>query len=160
MRHFLGDLNVENSWITSSKSDSYRMERREVRLAGSLGTGYLTSWFGAPFSEWLFILFCSNVVLVIDLFRDILVHLPPEQAHNARDVFKSSVQGTLRYWNGMASSGVKSLRGQLYFGHDRLVKQFLDAVTGTDKSPVPACDGWQTVKLIEDILNFASSNEL
>jgi len=157
MRYFLGDLRVEQAWHTSDGRDSpLRTERMEARLQGAQGAGYLTMWFGAPFSEWLFILFCSRAVLVLDLFRDILIHLPPEQAHKARDVLKSSVWGTLHLWRGIGTSGTRYARGQLLYGHDLLVHRFLDAVINGKEPPVSARDGWEVVALMEEILRRSS----
>jgi len=157
MRHFLGDLRVEQAWHTSvSGNSSSRSERMEARLQGAQGTGYLTMWFGAPFSEWLFILFCSRAVLVLDLFRDILVHLPPEQAHNAPDILKSSALGTLQLWGGIGTSGIRHARGQLFYGHDLLIHRFLDAVINGGELPVSARDGWEVVALMEEILRRSS----
>ena len=153
MRYFLGELQVERAWRTTDGGDLIpRTERTEAHLKGARGSGYLTMWFGAPFSEWLFILFCSQAVLILDLFRDILVHLPPERAHRARDVLKMSLTGTLRFWKGIGSSGMRSACGRLSYGHDRLVRRFLDAVIGGKKPPTSAQDGWQVVALLEEIL--------
>lgn len=154
MRHFLGDLNVEQAWQTGEPGDlSHRME---ARLQGKQGASYLTMWFGAPFSEWVLILFCSNAVLVLDLFRDVLVHLPPEKGHNATDVLKTSLKGTFGFWNGIGASGFRSIRKQFLFGHDLLIKEFLDAVIEKKDSPVSTKEGWEVVSLIEDILHQAS----
>ena len=157
MRYFLGDLSVEQAWRTGGSDGSpLRMERMEARLHGARGAGYLTMWFGAPFSEWVFILFCSRAVLVLDIFRDILVYLPPEKAHNARDVLRSSLQGTLKFLGGVGTSGLRSVRGQLFYGHDLLVEQFLDAVINSQDPPVSARDGWEVVALIEEVLRRTS----
>jgi len=160
MRYFLGDLRVEQAWHTSGGGDSPpRTERMEAHLQGARGAGYLTTWFGAPFSEWLFILFCSQAVLILDLFRDILIHLPPEQAHRARDVLKMSLVGTLRLWRGIGASGMRSARGRLSYGHNRLVGRFLDAVLGDKKPPTSARDGWAVVALMEEILRRSQGED-
>jgi scyllo-inositol 2-dehydrogenase (NADP+) len=153
MRYFLGELRVEQAWHTSGGRDLLPgTARTEARLQGARGDGYLTMWFGAPFSEWLVILFCSQAVLILDLFRDILVHLPPERAHRARDVLKISFGGTLRFWRGISASGIRATCGRLSYGHDRLVGQFLDAVIDGKKPPTRAQDGWEVVALMEEIL--------
>ncbi len=153
MRYFLGELRVEQAWHMSGARDlPPGAARTEARLQGACGDGYLTMWFGAPFSEWLLILFCSRAVLILDLFRDILIHLPPEQAHRARDVLKMSLLGTLRLWRGISTSGLHATCGQLSYGHDRLIGQFLDAVSDGRQPPTRAQDGWQVVALMEEIL--------
>lgn len=157
MRQFLGNVQVEQAWSTDTSSNSpATMDQTEVRLKGTRGTGYLTMWFGSPFSEWLFILFCSKGVLVLDLFRDVLIHLPPEKSHKARDVLKTSARGTFEFWRGIGTSGIQAARRRYSFGHDELVKRFLDSVTEDKEPPVSPSDGWQTVALIEDILHRTS----
>ncbi|MDP7525228.1 MAG: Gfo/Idh/MocA family oxidoreductase [Dehalococcoidales bacterium] len=157
MQHFLGDLEIEQAWRTNSPSDLQpKMERVEARLQGAQGAGYLTMWTGAPVSEWLFVLYCSHAVLVLDLFRDILIHLPPEKAHNASDVLKLTARGTRQLWAGVGAMGIRHMRKQLFFGHDLLVKSFLDAVIDRKASPVSAQMGWKTIALIEKVLQSAS----
>ena len=152
-KHFLGELHVEQAWRSCNGEAETKTERIEARLQGGRGAAYLTMWFGAPFSEWLLMLFCSRAVLVLDLFRDIIVDLPPEKAHNARDVMKTSIVSTLRLWRGIGSSGALSVCGKLYYGHDHLVRQFLNSVIHEKQQPpVSAQDGWEVVALIEEIL--------
>jgi len=153
MRYFLGELSVEEVWHHASETDSLPDERMEVRLYGTRGSGQLTMWTGSPFSEWLFILFCSHAVLVLDLFRDILIHLPPERAHKAQDVLKFSVRGTLQLWREIGTAGLHFIGNRLLYGHDHLVRQFLEAVVTGGESPVTAQDGFEVVALIEEILN-------
>jgi hypothetical protein len=157
MQHFLGDLEIERTWRMYSSGDSRpKTERVEARLQGTQGAGYLTMWTGAPVSEWLFVLYCSHAVLVLDLFRDILIHLPPEKAHNASDVLKLTARGTRQLWAGVGAMGIRHMRKQLFFGHDLLVKSLLDAVIDRKASPVSAQMGWKTIALIEKVLQSAS----
>ena len=156
MQHFLGDVGIEQSWRTSGHEDSEpKTERVEFRLKGSLGAGYVTMWTGAPFSEWCFVLFCSRSVLILDLFRDVLIHLPPERAHGSQDVLKVSLTGTGQLWRGIAATGMRHVRRKLFFGHDLLVKRFLDAVINGEESPVSPRMGWKVIELIEEILSSA-----
>ncbi len=160
MRHFLGDLRVEQSWRTVGGGDSpSRTERTEAHLQGARGAGYLTMWFGAPFSEWLFVLFCSRAVLVLDLFRDILIHLPPEQAHRACDILKMSLVGTVHLWRGIGASGIRWACGRLSYGHNLLVRRFLDAVSDGKEPPTSARDGWAVVALMEEILRRSQGGD-
>ncbi|MDP6782524.1 MAG: Gfo/Idh/MocA family oxidoreductase, partial [Dehalococcoidia bacterium] len=157
MQHFLGDLTIERAWRMYSPGDSRpKTERVEARLRGTQGVGYLTMWAGAPVSEWLFVLFCSHAVLVLDLFRDILIHLPPEKAHNASDVLKLTARGTRQLWAGVGAMGIRYVRKQLFFGHDLLIKRLLDAVVDGKEAPISTSTGWKTIALIEEILQSDS----
>jgi len=160
LQHFLGQVHIEQAWHNKSDGDPLpKTERIEARLQGAKGTGYLNMWFGAPFSEWLFILCCSRAVLVLDLFRDILIHLPPEHAHKARDILKSSMLGTYQLWQGIFQSGMRLRLGKLLYGHDRLVQRFLDAVAGSREPPLAARDGWEVVALMEEILRYSEAKD-
>jgi len=157
MRYFLGELRVEQAWHSTSELDSeFPSQRTEARLCGTHGTGHLTIWTGSPFSEWLFILFCSRAVLVIDLFRDTLIHLPPEQAHNAVDVLKFSARGTIELWREIGASGLRFAGNRLLYGHGRLVNRFLEAMVNGEEPPTTARDGFEVVALIEEILRCTS----
>lgn len=154
MRHFLGSLKIEGSWLNYNAGDSSpKTERVEARLRGERGNGYMTMWTGAPFSEWYLALFCSRAVLVLDLFRDIFIHLPPEKAHNARDVLDLPLRLTRQVWSGIGGTGIRLARKQLFYGHDVLVRRFLDAVINGVESPVASRTGWEVIGLIEDILH-------
>jgi len=156
MKYFLGELNVDQAWFHSGMIDSRPDERLEARLTGSRGNGQLTMWTGSPFSEWQFILFCSKAVLVLDLFRDILILLPPEKAHNAKDVLKLSANGTLQLWKEIGITGLRLFKKRLFFGHDHLVNMFLEAIIRGEESPVATDDGYEIVALFEKILNASS----
>jgi len=148
MQHFLGELNLEAAWRQGPDAEN---EITEARLSGERGVGYLNMWLGAPFSEWLFVLYCSRAVLVLDLFRDVLLVLPPETQHRGRDVLLASIRATGRWWRGIFDSGWRSLGGRLLFGHDGLVKAFVSALEDGTPSPVSAADGWRMVALMEQI---------
>jgi len=152
MQHFLGDVQVEEAWRAQTRGADADGDHIEVRLRGDLAPAYLTSWSGAPLSEWYLVLCCTKAVLAIDLFRDILVSLPAERAHDARDVVGSAARRTIQVWAGIASTGVRTLRGRQFFGADELDRRFVDSVeTGRDP-PATARDGWRVVSLIEQIL--------
>jgi len=156
MRYFLGELDVEQAWHYAGEIDSSPDERMEVHLRGTHGTGQLTMWNGSPFSEWQFILFCSRAVLAIDLFRDILIQLPPERGHNARDVLEISARGTFQLWKEIVTSGLRFAGNRLLYGHDHLINLFLEAVAQGKELPVTARDGYEVVALIEEILDRTS----
>ena len=155
MRNFVGEIEVQDAWSAGDPDTNGRgpMERIEARLRGELAPAYLTSWFNAPLSEWYLLLCCARAVLAIDLFRDTLIWLPPERAHNARDVVASAARRTIQTWAGIASTGVRTLCGRQFFGVDELDRRFVDAVERGGEPPVTARDGSRVVGLIEQILH-------
>ena len=152
MRRFLGELTVEDAWHSQPTGSSDVFERREARLKGEHGEGQMSVWLGSPLSEWLLALICSRKVLVLDLFRDVLITLPGERAHDTRDVLRSAATGTWQLWKGMAETGMRRVGRRAFYGHDVLVQRFVDSVAGRERPPVGAEDGWKVVKLMEDIL--------
>ncbi len=152
MRDFLGEIEVEQAWDTPmGGADGEPTRRIEARLRGERGPAYLTSWFGAPISEWCLLLFCTQAILAIDLFRDTLICLPPERAHDARDVVASAARGTLQLWRGIASTGLRVLRGRQFFGADEFDRRFVESVEGIDTPPASPGDGVRVLQLIEEI---------
>ena len=154
MRHFLGEMEVEDAWSEQEgeADGGAPAERIEARLRGELGPAYLTSWTGAPISEWYLLLCCTRAVLAIDLFRDTLIWLPPERTHDVRDVVASAARRTIQLWAGIASTGMRTLRGRQFFGADELDRRFVDSVETGGEPPVAARDGRRVVELIEQIL--------
>ena len=59
-------------------------------------------------------------------------------------------------WSGIGATSLRYASKKLFFGHDLLVKRFLDAVVNGNEAPVPTRNGWQVIALIEDILRLSS----
>ena len=144
-RRAMGEMDVEGAWDTPlGDTDGGTSHRIEARLRGERGPAYLTSWSGAPVSEWCLLLFCTRAVLAIDLFRDVLISLPPERVHDARDVVSSAGRGTLQLWRGIASTGLRVLRGRQFFGADEFDRRFVLAECERLGLPAP---GWHYAAL-------------
>jgi predicted dehydrogenase len=169
MRRFLGELEVRDAWRTVFDGDSPAAgrktgrgvgaaaegERIEARLRGERGEGYLSMWFGAPLSEWALVVACTKAVIAIDLFRDIAIRLPAESSHGRTDVVGTVARATYQMWSGIAATGVRVLGGDQYFGHDRLIRHFIDALEG-GPPPTTGEDGARVVGLIDRIWRTAS----
>ena len=152
MQYFLGDLQIDNSWRETLIPGDAVQDRIEVRVRGEHAGGHLSVWFGAPTSEWLLVVFCKNGTLIVDLFRDLLVHLPLERNHGPRDVVGSVLRASLQAWGGIAASGARYLRGRQFYGHDLLVERLIDSLISGSDPPISAREGWKVVGLIEDII--------
>jgi predicted dehydrogenase len=153
MREFVGELDVATAWRDQRDSPSGQpVERTEAQLVSKRGDATLSMTTGAPLSEWYVTLVCEKKILIIDLFRDILIDLPAETAHNRKDVVGVSLRTTLQHWGGTISSGLRVLRGRGDYGHGLLVSKFIDAVDGVGTPPTTAEDGTRVVQLIESIL--------
>jgi predicted dehydrogenase len=146
-QRFLGPLSVEGAWSTRSAPG----HRIEARLDGKGGRAYITTWFGAPSSEWWLALHCDRATLLIDLFRDVCLTVTAESSHGRRDVVAGAASVTAQFWCGALSTAVRVVAGDQSFGANGLIRRFVDAVRG-GKAPTKAEDGVRVVALIEDIL--------
>jgi scyllo-inositol 2-dehydrogenase (NADP+) len=156
MREFVGELDVATAWRDLRNAPNGQpVERTEAQLVGERGDATLSMITGAPLSEWYVTLVCEKKILIIDLFRDIMIDLPAETAHNRKDVLGVSLRTSMQHWVGTFSSGLRVLRGKGDYGHGLLVSQFIDAVEGAVEPPTTAEDGTRVVQLMESILEKA-----
>ena len=113
--------------------------------------------FNASVSEWQFVVVGSEAVAAFDVFRDLLVVVPNDRGHTARDVLRSSTAMLSGHVAGFASSGMRMVRGKLSYGNDEVVRRFVDAVLG-DRERIrwmTADDGAAVVSCLETILSRA-----
>ena len=126
---------------TSSGSDSFPI---------TLSLNFETS-----VSEWHLAVHGSKGVGVVDLFRDIYVRIPGDNAHESADVLRTSLAATLRHWGGFASSGYLLLRKRLRYGVDEVARRFGDAIaTGKDPADCGRADALAVRVMQEEILAF------
>jgi predicted dehydrogenase len=114
----------------------------------------LSMGFGASVSEWQFVVVGSRAVAALDVFRDILIVLPNDGSHRARDILRSSARLVAGHVGGVASSGVRVVGRRLLYGNDEVVGRFLDAVEGRTARLrwMTGDDGRAVVACMEDIL--------
>ena len=148
-----------------------RLEPRMVdaRLAGGeirdLGVTFehesiwasLSMGFNASVSEWQLLVVGERGVAALDLFRDLLVVVPNDGSHRAREILRTSAAMVGRHAAGFASSGARLVARRLLYGNDEVIRRFVDAVEGdADRLRwLSAEDGCVVVSCIEDILRRA-----
>jgi scyllo-inositol 2-dehydrogenase (NADP+) len=86
--------------------------------------------FEAPVSEWQVMVFGDEGMGVVDVFRDIAIHVPNDSDHKTLQVLRTSLASTLGHWAGYPRSGAGHLRGTLRYGNDEVFRRFRDAVRG------------------------------
>lgn len=139
-----------------------RLRGREIRdltatFAHDTVWATLSLNFNASISEWQFVVAGSKAVAAFDLFRDILVLVPNDRGHGARDVLRSSGALLGGHAAGFVASGLRMARGRLSYGNDEVVARFLDAVSG-DRSRIAgmsAEDGCAIVACLEALIDRA-----
>jgi scyllo-inositol 2-dehydrogenase (NADP+) len=114
----------------------------------------LSMGFGASVSEWQFVVVGSDGVAALDVFRDILVVLPNDGSHRAREILRSSARMVGGHVAGVASSGMRIVGHRLLYGNDEIVARFVDAVEGRPERLrwMSGEDGHAVVACMEDIL--------
>ncbi len=158
IRHFLGDLSVEQVWSDDrSVAGDRRNLRVEVALSGVRGLATMSTWFGASQSEWILALGFTEATVVLDLFRDVAVVLPPEKKRDYRHIIEVPLRGTVQAWATMGRwMAHRVLRGRHLYGNEELVRLYLDSLDTGRPPPVTARDGWTIVALIENIVEMGS----
>jgi predicted dehydrogenase len=155
IRRFLGRLRVDFACVDEAPSGQQPIASVQAKLTGGSVGAILTMSFLAPVSEWVLLVVGTRRVLMLDIFRDILTVLRPDGSHSAPEVLASS----LRFWLGLAkeflSSGSLYAGGHLLYGHDVIIRRFVDSVLKGDQPPVGSEDGREVVEVMEDILRTA-----
>jgi predicted dehydrogenase len=110
--------------------------------------------FGASVSEWQLVVVGSDAVAALDIFRDILIVVPNDGSHRAREILRSSVRMLSGHAAGVVASGVRTVGRRLSYGNDAVVARFVDAVEGRrDRLQwMSGEDGSAVVACLEDLL--------
>jgi scyllo-inositol 2-dehydrogenase (NADP+) len=152
LRSVLGDLKCGAAWARPApEAQAQPIDELDARLEGDGGTAQLTMSFRAPISEWLLVVVGSRKVLTIDVFRDILTVRGSDGHHAAADVLLSSVLPAAQAAAGFLTSGARYATNRLLYGHDELVRRFVDSIDGAEP-PVLLEEGLAVVETVESIL--------
>jgi predicted dehydrogenase len=103
-------------------------------------------------------IFGTKRVAIIDFFRDTIVELDEGGRHTPYEVLMKSLDLIWQITKETGRSGFRFLAKRLYFGHDELIKRFIDSVDKNSEPPVPAEDGKLVVEVIEQILSKGGVN--
>jgi len=153
IEEFLDDVRLDSvsSRYDSSEKQSLQMINATLKNQENK-LGVLTMLFDAPLSEWHFTVVGTEMMIIVDIFRDIAITLDKEDSHNPSDVLGTSLSAMLQETTGMISSGVGTLRGTLHFGMDKVVSQYLDALDNDEEPPISADEGAKIVYMMHDVL--------
>jgi scyllo-inositol 2-dehydrogenase (NADP+) len=151
MQHFLGSL-VLDSVRVSRRTERGHPATTEILVQGAHGPGQALVVSGAPVSEWHVSVVDQDRVVDLDLFRDIAVSVPPDGAHGAFDIMKTSSHVVAGHASGFVRSGLRLATRRLFWGHDVLIRSFVDAASGRADPPVAPSEALGVVALTDDIL--------
>jgi predicted dehydrogenase len=117
----------------------------------------LSMSFGASVSEWQFVVVGTEAIAALDIFRDILVVLPNDGGHRAREILRASAYAVGGHLAGVVTSGARMVRKRLSYGNTEVVGRFVDAIEGRpDRARwMTADDGVAVVAAIDTLLRRA-----
>ncbi len=112
--------------------------------------------FNSPICEWTLIISCEKKLVIYDFFRDIVVAIPNDQQHLAKNVITTSWSFTIQNWLGTVINGLKMLRGKLLYGHDVVLNHFLNNIESGNSIPdISAQLGRKNVITMNEIVEKA-----
>ena len=155
MCRFLGGLQVEYASASEAQSGQQRLATVQAGLSGRAAHGLLSMSFQAPVSEWVLLVVGAQRVLMVDIFRDMLTVLRPDGSHSPPEVLLSSLGFGLGLAKGFMISGSLYASRRLLYGHDELIRRFIESVREGDSPPVSGEDGREVVGVMKDILQRA-----
>ncbi|MFZ2126043.1 MAG: Gfo/Idh/MocA family oxidoreductase [Candidatus Microsaccharimonas sp.] len=151
---FGGKIKIENAHaqFNDNKNDNTPLLMSVNLRAGKVPANIFLN-FESPICEWYFVISGSKKIAFYDLFKDILVVLPSDNEHYAADILKNSWRATFQYWIGFFKNGLRLLTGNLLYGHDVVLRKFLDAIqTGqVVDGQIGAEKGRSTIMTMNDI---------
>lgn len=124
--------------------------------AGSIPVTMMLN-FRAPICEWQYIVSFSKRIFIYDFFKDILVELPTDNEHRAKDILLNSIRFTWQYWVQFMANGLRMVSGSLLYGHDVVLRSFTRAILGgkPDES-LMATSGLKNVISINQIVDMSN----
>jgi predicted dehydrogenase len=156
LQDFLGTLDVEH--VRGARGGAPEAPV-EVLVRGARGPGQITMILGAPVSEWQVVVVAEQGTVVLDLFRDIAIRLPPDGAHGPLDILRTSARAVTEHAVGFASSGARYLGHRLFWGHDALIRAFVDAALRGAPAPVLAADALGVVAVADRVVAAISPTQ-
>ncbi len=156
MRRFLGDAIAVRDATVVQRSGRQTPISVGAQLTGGAVPGRIDMHFEAPVSEWHLMVVGSRRLAIIDIFRDILVTLPNDGEHSARDILRTSAEAGVRHLVGAVTSGVLHASGRLAYGNDEVMRRFVSSCRNrADPARMSGQDGAAVVALQHTVLNMA-----
>jgi predicted dehydrogenase len=155
IKHFLPKLKVSNVTMSSEAVSMQKPRKIEIYFTEEARSALLTMDFNCSRDEWILYLIAEKALAKIDLFRDTIVVLGKAGYHDPLDVLKGSVVEITQSLFQLLKAGVRYCFRRQYYGHDKLIKLFVDSVAYNTEPPVKPEDGLAIVELEESIIKIA-----
>lgn len=150
-----GNLKIDNAYAQYNKD---KKDKTPLALEVSASAGkvpvhmYLN--FNSPVCEWFYIINFEKRIVLYDLFKDIVISLPSDGEHYAKEVLANDLKRSSQYWCGFIKNGFKRCFGGLLYGHETVLKNYIEAVR-TRKSDLnlSAIEGRKTIISMNEIVD-------
>jgi scyllo-inositol 2-dehydrogenase (NADP+) len=150
LQHYVGPLELED--VRTAGPAEPHPSIAEVRFRGDNGVGQVTMLLEAPLSEWHIALVGERGVVDLDLFRDVTVGFRDDGRHEARDILGTTAAALWGHAKGFTTSGARFVTKRQFWGHDELIRRFVEAVRTGGPSPVDPEQAVGVVRLMDQIL--------
>ena len=148
--HFLGGLRFAG--MRASRGAGGEVRTAEIQFDGEGGPGQVMTVFDSPVSEWHVGLVTPGAAIDLDLFRDICMVVNPDDEHKALDILRTSGRAMFEHARGVVTSGTRLVGRRLYWGHDAVIREFIQATRSGGPSPVDPDVAVGIVRLTDEIL--------
>lgn len=153
-----GELTIENSYAFYDDDPNAQTPKTLTvsAKAGNVPVNMMLN-FHSPVCEWHYIVSFKKQIFIYDFFKDILISLPTDNEHRAKDILLNSIRHTWQYWTQFIGNGFKMVTGNLLYGHDVVLQRFIDTIGGSAPDPhLTAENGRKNTVSINDIVTKAN----
>jgi predicted dehydrogenase len=139
MRCVAGPLRLVRALTVGSRHGLKTPGRIDAYFAGESASYPVTLHcnFESPVSEWYLIVFGTDRLAIVDVFRDIYISLPNDGTHDTARVVRTSIVATAQHWLQHFTSGWGHITGRLVYGNDEVFGRFARAIEGDVDALVP-----------------------
>jgi predicted dehydrogenase len=110
--------------------------------------------FEAPLSEWHVAVLGDKAAGIVDVFRDIYLHLPNDGRHVTSTVLRTSWRATLMHWARHVVNGPLHLTGRLLYGNKTVFQRFAHAIgAGVPPRDISGEDALAVLKMQHAIID-------
>ena len=150
-----GNLQIDNVYAqyNKDKKDKTPLSLEVSATAGKIPVHMYLN-FNSPVCEWFYIINFEKRIILYDLFKDIVISLPSDGEHYAKEVLLNDLKRSSQYWGGFIKNGFKRCFGGLLYGHETVLKNYIEAVK-TRKSDLnlSANEGRKTIISMNEIVD-------
>ncbi len=154
-----GGLRIDNVYAVYDK-DETKATPITLNVSATAGVTPVTMMlnFHAPVCEWYYMVSFDKHILIYDFFKDILVALPTDREHLAKDILLNSLRYTWQYWSQFIANGFRMVTGNLLYGHNVVLQSFVNAIAGDrPDGSLDAESGIKNVRTINSIIEKANN---